>query len=878
VLFMDDSKTYNYQAATSLAEVISSPRKFLMARRQNPGGRLTLADLQHGKGGGARPCPRYQRKESQCHLEGTRMRVCIATMDFVGPVKNGGIGTFYTALAEILSMAGHKVSVLYLTSDALEEELIDFWQQHYSCSGIEFVVPPPNQHQFHSDPVMAYSWQAYAWLKQQNFDWIHFPEMRGLGFFSALAKHQGAGFQNTTLCVGLHSPSVWHRHYNGEFALNYSDCAVEFMERRSVELADVCIALTDYLATWVQEQGWKLPEHSYVIPAPAPYSDVKGCGTRCTHNPRELVFFGRLESRKGVEIFCDAIDQLEQWQAGGFSVTFLGKIGLVQGEWANFFLRQRRRGWNCLSRVVDSLDTYAALKYLSSPHRLAVMPSVADNSPYVVIECLNLGLPFLAAAAGGIPELIAPVDRERVLFSPDSKSLAERMKAVLDSGISPGRPAFTAEEAKEEWLSLHSDQELRQGRRGSYVAGMNSPLITVCIPHRNRPLLLIQALRSLAAQHYANMEILIVDDGSDDLAAQELLASLECCKEPFSIKVLYQQQGGPAAARNFAAAHARGDLLLFLDDDNCMKPETVETMLRCLVFTEADIVTSGFEKHPAHDDEQIIGQVAFSGVDLIRNLYGNVLGDTFSLMRRRVFLELGGFEEGTSRLAEDWEFFTRAVFSGARLEAIPDPLLLYRSAGDCRSRVTDRFGSHCGLLQIYGDNWPRFLKDWASLAVGTEVAVPVTSGVAPSLSAKRRARQRFAQARSTVMNFNRTGGFGVIKDYKNMRLLGTSPCMRFVATNEDPCFLLPRLDFGESQLVFVRMLLSVPECIECRLFFRRHGDQYFNPNNSLAQHLDRSGGEIIFELDGESLTGHLRIDPGDCGGEYVIYSIEVRAE
>ena len=78
-------------------------------------------------------------------FEGTprRLRICIATEDIVGPVRNGGIGTTYAALAEFLAKGDHEVTILYLKGHEVENETLDHWIEHYGNKGIRF-VPVPN--------------------------------------------------------------------------------------------------------------------------------------------------------------------------------------------------------------------------------------------------------------------------------------------------------------------------------------------------------------------------------------------------------------------------------------------------------------------------------------------------------------------------------------------------------------------------------------------------------------------------------------------------------------------------------------------------------------------------------------------------------------
>ena len=59
--------------------------------------------------------------------EAARLRICIATEDIVGPVRNGGIGTTYSALSELLAALGHDVTILYLKGHEVENGTIEEW-------------------------------------------------------------------------------------------------------------------------------------------------------------------------------------------------------------------------------------------------------------------------------------------------------------------------------------------------------------------------------------------------------------------------------------------------------------------------------------------------------------------------------------------------------------------------------------------------------------------------------------------------------------------------------------------------------------------------------------------------------------------------------
>jgi hypothetical protein len=99
-----------------------------------------------------------------------------------------------------------------------------------------------------------------------NFDLIHFPEWEGIGYFSMLAKSEGLSFRNTMMVVGLHGSYQWVSAGN---ALKEADhLEVDFMERKSVELADAAIAPSSYIVNWMVDQAWTLPKQICIFTDP----------------------------------------------------------------------------------------------------------------------------------------------------------------------------------------------------------------------------------------------------------------------------------------------------------------------------------------------------------------------------------------------------------------------------------------------------------------------------------------------------------------------------------------------------------------------------------------------------------------------------------
>jgi glycosyltransferase involved in cell wall biosynthesis len=87
--------------------------------------------------------------------------------------------------------------------------------------------------------------------------------------------------------------------------------------------------------------------------------------------------------------------------------------------------------------------------------------------------------------------------------------------------------------------------------------------VSVIIPTYNRKKFLSQTLKHFCDQNYKNFEILIVDDGSTDCTKE----MIEKSKLPLEIKYFFQENKGPAAARNLGIKHATGEIIFFTGDD-----------------------------------------------------------------------------------------------------------------------------------------------------------------------------------------------------------------------------------------------------------------------------------------------------------------------
>lgn len=111
-------------------------------------------------------------------------------------------------------------------------------------------------------------------------------------------------------------------------------------------------------------------------------------------------------------------------------------------------------------------------------------------------------------------------------------------------------------------------------------------MISVIIPAYNAEKFIERAILSAVEQTMADVEVIVVDDGSEDLTLNIAQALAQKHK---NIKVLHTENGGVSCARNIGLDTASGEYISFLDADDMLLPDGLERMIKCLQETGGDI-------------------------------------------------------------------------------------------------------------------------------------------------------------------------------------------------------------------------------------------------------------------------------------------------
>lgn len=661
----------------------------------------------------------------------SNLKVCIVTTEIAGPVSNGGIGTAFSTLADTLIEEGHEVTVLFTKGAISQFGPFEDHVSEYRKKGIELIGLYRTGQRYIPRHLQT-SYEVLRFMRTRDFDIVHLHDYEGAGYYSLLAKDQGEPkLIDKTFVLGTHGPNLWAKSVgNMEQIDKIDDLEMDFMERRCIQLTDVVISPSTYLLKWMSSEGWPLNKRALVQPNLLPYnvdSRPVRVEPKQKHVIKELVFFGRLETRKGIIIFCDAIDSiLEEGQItvgnGGLEkVIFLGRSAMVEGMYGMQYVQKRAQKWGIPWKVISRLNSTEAQEYLMQNNRLAVMPSRIENSPYTVYECAHYGIPFIASNVGGIPDLLNPDDHKSVLFEPQLNELKIRLVDAIRNGIIAGRPIVDAEQNERIWMSWHQSiayekEAERRAIQNKKSALGNLPFVTVVITHFNRPHLIDQAVESVIAQDYPKdkYELLIMDDGSTDEAAREKLKSMEKELNAYGWKIIWGENCYLGCARNKAVPYAKGKYILFMDDDNCAKPHEVSTFVRAMESSNADILTSfvdffwGLDRPASKYDRP---SYIFLGGSADVGAFKNCFGDANSFVRVSSFKEIGGYTEDYGIGFEDWEMYANASLRGFKVDVVPEAVYNYRFTANSMQKTTNFYENRRRSIRPYLNSLPEALHD-----------------------------------------------------------------------------------------------------------------------------------------------------------------------
>lgn len=195
-----------------------------------------------------------------------------------------------------------------------------------------------------------------------------------------------------------------------------------------------------------------------------------------------------------------------------------------------------------------------------------------------------------------------------------------------------------------------------------------NPLISVIIPVYNGERFIRDAVDNVLSQNYPALEIIIVDDGSDDDSAA-IIQSL-----PVDIRYFSQENTGPAAARNRGVREASGEYIAFLDVDDLWPPNNLRMLMGEMLRHPDPSIVRGHGQLMEYDEKT--GTYDYIGNPLAA--FPHYIGAALYL--RSVF-EVVGLFDPTMRFGEDADWFLRAGELNVNIKRVDDITLYVRRHG-----------------------------------------------------------------------------------------------------------------------------------------------------------------------------------------------------
>lgn len=216
---------------------------------------------------------------------------------------------------------------------------------------------------------------------------------------------------------------------------------------------------------------------------------------------------------------------------------------------------------------------------------------------------------------------------------------------------------------------------------------MNEPLaelVTVLIPAYNAEATIEETLLSVRRQTHADLEIIVVDDGSNDRTC-EIVG--EHAAQDTRIRLLSQTNAGVAQARNKALSRATGKFIAPIDADDLWHPNKIACQLQ-LIRERGPAVSLVYTWYACIDSRSRVRQVirsAHEGRVLSALCAGNFIGHASSpLMPTESVIQAGGYDPSLRTRAaqgcEDWQLYLKLAEAG-EFAVVKAPLTGYRQVG-----------------------------------------------------------------------------------------------------------------------------------------------------------------------------------------------------
>ena len=652
---------------------------------------------------------------------GHKMKLWIVTTEF--PPFPGGIAPYTKYTAEWLGKQGAQVSVVFFNAahqGAAKRESFDNYEL-VTFNDLDFERKRPDMPALGGYAAIAY---RIAWFLKKNFaeagtpDAIEFQDFGGVGYFALQARATlDPDYKDIKIFLTSHRPlhHVLTTNEQSTWQLpNYFYCE---MEKFCYRAADAVIYPSNYMVNRLKKDGF-IPEKSFVLPNPIPPDlfDLERLNLQETKisspdlaklaSVQSIAFFGRLQIQKGILDLLDVMNGL--WATGSvIKLSIYGRDAgydnknMLMSEWIKKQYKVRIE-----SGLLELHGEYVQneIPVLCSKHDLVVCPYKEESFSYTTAELVLCGALPILSPGGGQQELI-PEDQSWLIYDPsDVNSFISTLDRALKLSINEKQQIV--EEIRAHIIRLSNPRavfaqkleiinSIGSYRRSEFPFVSEIPhaapgttfdevqgLISVVIPYYNLGTLLQDTIESVMSSNYDSVEVIVVNDGSNDPSSLRFLATVEQGSWRYPVRILNKQNGGLSSARNTGAYNSKGEFIFFLDADDMIDHDFFRRATNILqTYNNVHFVNSWLQEF-GESDNKYLGHTP----ELPFLLYRNMSVTSCILGRRRSWLEFGINNPKMKYGMEDYESCVRLVSSGNRFVTLPEYYFKYRIRSESMAR------------------------------------------------------------------------------------------------------------------------------------------------------------------------------------------------
>ncbi|CAC9976391.1 MULTISPECIES: glycosyltransferase family 2 protein [Flavobacterium] len=234
----------------------------------------------------------------------------------------------------------------------------------------------------------------------------------------------------------------------------------------------------------------------------------------------------------------------------------------------------------------------------------------------------------------------------------------------------------------------------------------NTKLVSIVIPCYNDKDYIQESVNSALNQSYENIEVIIVDDGSNE-ATKKVLATINNHKK---VKLITQENKGLSAARNTGIVNANGEYIAALDADDIFENTFIEKASSILNQQSMVGVVGCFSNYFV-EKGKVIHKTCPEGGNIENFLFCNNTMAS-SLFRKQCWLDANGFDENMKKGYEDWEFWISVTKQSWQVHIIKEFLFNYRKKETSMLQTTNLLYEEENYQYVLNKHKDLYIKDF----------------------------------------------------------------------------------------------------------------------------------------------------------------------